>query len=69
MLDENEKFIRMAEVTQKTSLPRSVIYALINAGKFPPPVPLRTRTRAWLLSEVTEWMEEKMKERDQLSRS
>lgn len=67
--DDNEKFIRIDEVARKTSLSKSVIYALINEGKFPPSVSLRTRTRAWLLGEVVAWMNARIKERDHRLRS
>lgn len=69
IIDKNEKFIRINEVIQKTSLPRATIFAKIKEGKFPAPIPLSSRTRAWSIIEVTEWMEAKKKERDQLSRS
>ena len=58
------EFIRQPEVTRLTSIPKSSIPIEIEAGNFPAPVEISTRTRAWLKSEVLEWMKDKLKERD-----
>ena len=63
-IDLNEQFIPLNDVIQKTSLSRSSIYELVGKGEFPSPVPIRRRKRAWLLSEVTTWMETRLTERD-----
>ena len=64
MIDLNEQFISLNDVIQKTSLSRSSIYELMGKGEFPAPVPIRSRKRAWLLSEVTSWMQARLIERD-----
>ncbi len=64
IIDPNEQFISLNDVIQKTSLSRSSIYELINKGEFPTPVPIRSRKRAWLLSEVATWMQARLTERD-----
>ena len=64
IIDDNEKFIRLDEVVQKTSLSKSVIYELMDEGNFPPSISLRPRTRAWLFGEVVAWMDARIRERD-----
>lgn len=44
----------------KTSLCRSSIYNLINAGKFPKNVTVMGKRKAWLESEIEDWMMSKM---------
>ena len=56
-------FIRQPEVSRITSLPKSSIPIEIEKGNFPAPVKITTRSRAWLKSEVHDWMREKLKER------
>ena len=73
-LDENEDededeeihfcFIRQPEVTRLTTIPKSSIPGEIDEGNFPAPVELTSRSRAWLKSEVRDWMKKKLKERD-----
>lgn len=66
--DEDEEmhfcFIRQPEVTRLTSVPKSSIPIEIEEGNFPAPVEVSTRSRAWLKSEVLEWMKKKLNERD-----
>ena len=58
------EFIRQAEVSRITSIPKSSIAVEIAEGNFPAPVELSTRTRAWLKSEIYDWMQQKLVERD-----
>ena len=62
--DDNFYFIRQREVTLLTSIPKSSIPIEIAEGNFPLPVEISTRSRAWLKSEVLEWMKLKLKERN-----
>ena len=65
MIEENElSFIRQDEVTKITSIPKSSIHSEVQEGKFPKPIKLSARTIAWVKSEVIEWMENKIAERD-----
>jgi len=64
LIDPNDKFLKMDDVVRKTSLSRSSIYELMDKKEFPAPVRIRSRKRAWLLSEVTLWMEARLMERD-----
>ena len=58
------EFIRQPEVSRITSIPKSSIPIEIAEGNFPAPVEISTRTRAWLKSEIYDWMKTKLKERD-----
>jgi prophage regulatory protein len=59
------KFIKLNEVKEITALGRSSIYAFIEEGKFPKQVSLGGRAVAWVESEVIDWIESKIQERDQ----
>lgn len=58
------RFIRQPRVTELTSIPKSSIPVEIEEGNFPSPVEISKRSRAWLESEVHDWMKTKLKERD-----
>jgi prophage regulatory protein len=46
----------------KTSLCRSSIYNLINAGKFPKNITVMGKRKAWLESEIEDWMMARLQE-------
>mgnify|MGYP003396810090 FL=1 len=50
------KFIRLNQVKEKTGLSRSSIYQFIKEGKFPAQVKLGQRAAAWVDSEVDDWI-------------
>lgn len=56
------RFIRHAEVTARTGLPRSTIYAALKAGTFPAPIHLGVGAKAvgWLESEIDAWIAEQI---------
>lgn len=58
------KFIRIKEVLNCTGLSRSVLYAKVADGTFPQSVPLSGTTVAWLESEILQWIESRIQERD-----
>jgi len=58
------RFIRLKEVMEQTGLSRSTLYLYIEKGIFPSNVSLGGRCVAWVESEVLEWMENKIAERD-----
>jgi len=63
---EDERFIRMKNVTALTGLSKSYLYALTAEGKFPQSIPLVQGgvAKAWLKSEVHAWMAERIAERN-----
>ena len=52
----NPKLVRLSHVIEMTSMSKSLIYALIAAGKFPPPIRISARAVRWIESEVTEYI-------------
>ena len=56
-----ESFIRLPKVKQLTGFGRSQIYHLIKQGKFPKQIHIGPKSVAWLDSEVSEWMKERIR--------
>ena len=52
----SERFITQKEVTERTTLSKPRIYALIKEGAFPDRIPLGKFKVVWLESEVEAWM-------------
>lgn len=47
-----------------TSLSRKAREDAMRAGTFPKPIPLSTKARGWLVSEIEQWIEERKAARD-----
>jgi prophage regulatory protein len=62
-------FLRRKEVERVTGLSRSSIYEAMAKGEFPDSVPLTTKSVAWVESEVLEWAQRRIAERDSKRRS
>ena len=60
---ENDRLLRLSEVMQKTGLSESTIYRRMKEGSFPQSVSLGPACVRWLLSEVQEWIEDRLKAR------
>lgn len=56
------RFLKLQQVMDKTTLCRSSIYLLIKAGDFPKNVTVMGKRKAWLESEIDDWMMSKMEE-------
>ena len=56
--------LRRRQVERRTGLPRSSIYLLMAAGKFPKPVKLGPRAVGWVECEVEHWLVARIKDRD-----
>lgn len=55
--------IRRKQVEARTGLSRSTIYALISDKKFPAPIDLGGgRAVGWLDHEISEWIEQRVKQ-------
>ena len=54
-----ERLLRLREVVEITSLSRSTIYRMMNAGQFPQSVKIRSRSVRWKLSDINAWMDSK----------
>lgn len=59
-----ERFLRLPEVIHQCGLSRSTLYDLIARNAFPSQVSLGGKNVAWLQSEVTVWMSERIAERN-----
>jgi prophage regulatory protein len=64
MESKNQKFLRLPEVISRTGYRRSNIYHLMSLGEFPKAISLGGRAVAWLESEVDEWMESRIRQRE-----
>jgi len=56
--------LRLPDVIKKTALSRSVIYDMIAKGLFPKQVKLTKRSSGWLQSEIDQWINDRIAERD-----
>jgi prophage regulatory protein len=55
-----ERLIRIGEVKRITGLSAATLYRKIAAKEFPRPVALGALARAWPLSEVQDWIAERI---------
>lgn len=53
-----ERYLRISEVAQRTTLSRSAIYVAISEGRFPKPVRLSPRHVAWREANIDKWIVE-----------
>ena len=58
------RFLRIADVIDRVGLSRTTIWRLEATGEFPKSVVISEGRRAWIESEVQEWIELKIAERD-----
>ena len=56
-----DSFLRLPKVKQLTGFGRSQIYHLIKQGEFPKQIHIGPKSVAWLDSEVSEWMKERIR--------
>ena len=59
------RFLKLKEVMALTALSRSSIYKFMEESRFPKSVSLGDRAVAWVESEVEEWMNERLSQRDE----
>lgn len=60
------RLLRLSDVLEITCLSKSSIYKYINAGTFPKSIFLGERSVAWISSEVYQWIDDRVKQRDQM---
>ncbi|EIW3594717.1 AlpA family transcriptional regulator [Salmonella enterica] len=58
-----ERFLRLPEVMHQCGLSRSTLYDLIKKNAFPQQITLGGKNVAWLQSEVTAWMADRIAQR------
>lgn len=59
-----ERFLKLPEVLHQCGLSRSTLYDLIARNAFPTQVSLGGKSVAWLQSEISVWMIERIAERN-----
>jgi len=59
----DNQIIKLPKVVKLSSLSSASIYRLIKKGEFPKQIKLSERSSGWLLSEVEQWLEEKINKR------
>lgn len=55
-------FIRQPEVLRRTALSRSMLYELIEAGRFPKPLKLGQRLNCWPEADIENWLRARLSE-------
>lgn len=58
------KILRLPIVKSLTGLSRSTIYIRISKGSFPKQIDLGPRAVGWLESEILEWIDERIQDRE-----
>ena len=56
----SHQILRLYEVTDRTGIARSTIYARISDGSFPKPIKLGLRSVGWLENEINEWISDQI---------
>lgn len=53
-----ERFVKLDEVKRRVGLGKSMIYRLIQEGKFPPPYKISPLASRWSEREIAAWINE-----------
>ncbi|XXK50905.1 helix-turn-helix transcriptional regulator [Vibrio sp. nBUS_14] len=61
--NSSDRFLRLRDVMETTTLCRSSIYNLIKAGEFPGNYTVMGKRKAWLESEVQAWVQSRVHSR------
>jgi prophage regulatory protein len=61
----SDSFLRLADVQRRVPFSRSTIYLMISRGEFPKQISLGARAVGWLKSEIDQWIESRIDERNQ----
>jgi prophage regulatory protein len=59
-----QTFLRIADVVRITGLPKATVYEMVGKGIFPRQVRLSPRCVAWIDSEILDWQNGRIAERD-----
>jgi prophage regulatory protein len=54
--DPPERFLKLPEVCRRVGLEKSMIYKMIQAGRFPPPYKLSPFASRWSEQELVDWI-------------
>lgn len=62
-----KRFLRLNTVKAITGLSRSTIYEMMNKGLFPQKVSLGANSVAWVSSEIEQWIDDRISQRDEVA--
>ncbi len=60
----SKRLLRWPELKERIPISHSRIYIMMKAGTFPRTVSIGARSVAWLESEIDEWLQERLDNRD-----
>lgn len=63
-MTDSDRFLRLEQVSALTGLPCSTIRRKVVERVFPRPIKISPRLNGWIESEVREWMQARIAERD-----
>jgi prophage regulatory protein len=58
------RILRLNSVIEVTGLARSTIYKFVQDGTFPKPIPLGGRSVGWVETEIQQWIEAAIQQRN-----
>jgi len=58
------RILRIKEVIKKTSIGRTKLYEMMESGDFPGSIKLGAKSVGWVDTEVEEWIQSRITERD-----
>ena len=61
------RLLRLSEVCKITTLSKSSVYLYMSKGNFPKSVSLGERSVVWLEDEIRQWIDNRIKQRDQIA--
>lgn len=59
----NNQIIKLPAVIELTTFSSATIYRLIKQGEFPKQIKLSERSSGWFLSEINDWLSQKLEAR------
>ena len=65
MATPNENLLRLRDVIARVGIQKSQIYKLMELDEFPKSVKLSYKVSCWVASEIDDWIENKIKQRDE----
>ena len=57
---KTERLLRWPSVSQRVGICRSHAESLVREGKFPRPIKLSERVSAWVESDISDWIDERI---------
>ena len=64
MATATQQLIRLPQVKQRVGMSKSQIYKLIEVAQFPKPIKVSKRISCWVATEIDDWINNKIENRD-----